>query len=70
MVRIIGIDPGLRNTGWGLIDVQGSRLAYVGCGSIKTDAATSLAIRLARQGSPEPVVLVGRVVRHQIDDDA
>jgi crossover junction endodeoxyribonuclease RuvC len=47
VIRILGIDPGLRNTGWGLIDVQGSRLAYVGCGSIKTDAATSLAIRLA-----------------------
>ena len=47
VIRILGIDPGLRNTGWGLIDVQGSRLFYVGCGSIKTDAANSLAIRLA-----------------------
>ena len=47
VIRILGIDPGLRNTGWGLIDVSGSRLTYVGCGSIKTDAATSLAIRLA-----------------------
>jgi len=47
MIRILGIDPGLRNTGWGLIDVSGSRLIYVGCGSIKTDAATSLAVRLA-----------------------
>jgi crossover junction endodeoxyribonuclease RuvC len=47
MIRILGIDPGLRNTGWGLIDVAGSRLVYVGCGSIKTDAATSLASRLA-----------------------
>jgi crossover junction endodeoxyribonuclease RuvC len=46
-IRILGIDPGLRNTGWGLIDVLGSRLVYVGCGSIKTDAATSLADRLA-----------------------
>ena len=41
VIRILGIDPGLRNTGWGLIDVSGSRLVYVGCGSIKTDAANS-----------------------------
>jgi len=46
-IRILGIDPGLRNTGWGLIDISGSRLRYVSCGSIKTDAATSLADRLA-----------------------
>ena len=46
-IRILGVDPGLRNTGWGLIDVTGARLSYVGCGSIRTDAATSLAERLA-----------------------
>jgi crossover junction endodeoxyribonuclease RuvC len=46
-IRILGIDPGLRNTGWGMIEAAGSRLSYVGCGSIRTDAATSLAERLA-----------------------
>jgi crossover junction endodeoxyribonuclease RuvC len=46
-IRIIGIDPGLRNVGWGLIEVVGSRLAYVACGSIKTRADLSLAERLA-----------------------
>lgn len=46
-IRILGVDPGLRNTGWGLIDVAGARLSYVGCGSVHTDAATSLAERLA-----------------------
>ncbi len=46
-IRILGVDPGLRNTGWGVIDVAGTRLSYVGCGSIHTDAATSLAERLA-----------------------
>jgi crossover junction endodeoxyribonuclease RuvC len=46
-IRILGIDPGLRNTGWGLIEAQGTRLTYVDCGSIHTDAATSLAERLA-----------------------
>lgn len=47
-IRIIGIDPGLRNVGWGLIEVDGSRLAYVACGSIKTRADLSLAERLAQ----------------------
>ena len=47
-IRIIGIDPGLRNVGWGLIEVEGSRLHYVGCGSIKTRADLSLAERLAQ----------------------
>jgi crossover junction endodeoxyribonuclease RuvC len=46
-IRILGIDPGLRNTGWGLIEASGSRLSFVACGSIQTDAATSLADRLA-----------------------
>jgi crossover junction endodeoxyribonuclease RuvC len=47
-IRIIGIDPGLRNVGWGLIEVEGSRLVYVGCGSIQTRAGLSLAERLAQ----------------------
>jgi crossover junction endodeoxyribonuclease RuvC len=47
-IRILGVDPGLRNTGWGLIEAVGSRLVYVGCGSLKTDAALPLAERLAQ----------------------
>jgi crossover junction endodeoxyribonuclease RuvC len=46
-IRILGVDPGLRKTGWGVIETAGSRLIFVGCGSIETDAATSLAERLA-----------------------
>ena len=46
-IRILGVDPGLRNTGWGVIEVTGTRLGYVSCGSIRTDAASSLAERLA-----------------------
>ncbi len=46
-IRILGIDPGLRNTGWGLIEATGSRLAYLGCGTIQTDTGTVLAERLA-----------------------
>ncbi len=35
-VRILGIDPGLRRTGWGVIDVEGNRLIFVACGSVET----------------------------------
>jgi crossover junction endodeoxyribonuclease RuvC len=45
-VRIIGIDPGLRNTGWGIIESEGSRLSYVADGSVHSDADTALAERL------------------------
>ena len=33
---ILGIDPGLRRTGWGVIDVDGNRLIFVACGSVET----------------------------------
>jgi crossover junction endodeoxyribonuclease RuvC len=38
-VRILGIDPGLQTTGFGLIDAQGAKLHYVASGTIKTAAA-------------------------------
>jgi crossover junction endodeoxyribonuclease RuvC len=47
-IRILGIDPGLRHVGWGLIEARGSRLVYVGCGSIETRPDLSLAERLAQ----------------------
>jgi crossover junction endodeoxyribonuclease RuvC len=37
-MRILGIDPGLRTTGFGVVDVDGPRLAYVASGTIKTDS--------------------------------
>ena len=45
-MRIIGLDPGLRHTGWGIIDADGARLSFVAAGVIHTDAATPLANRL------------------------
>ncbi|WP_424629220.1 crossover junction endodeoxyribonuclease RuvC [Bradyrhizobium sp. SYSU BS000235] len=45
-VRILGIDPGLRRTGWGVIDIDGNRLIYVGCGSVESRDTLSLAERL------------------------
>jgi len=45
-MRILGIDPGLRITGFGLIDKKGSRLAYVTSGCIRSDEGESLPARL------------------------
>jgi crossover junction endodeoxyribonuclease RuvC len=45
-VRIIGIDPGLRNTGWGVIEAEGTRLSYIADGSVHSEADAPLAMRL------------------------
>jgi crossover junction endodeoxyribonuclease RuvC len=45
-IRILGIDPGLRRTGWGVIEVEGNRLIYIGCGSIEPPQDLPLAGRL------------------------
>lgn len=46
VIRIVGFDPGLRNTGWGVIDVAGSRLSFVACGSVTSRDDATLAERL------------------------
>ncbi|OUJ02464.1 Holliday junction resolvase [Acetobacter orientalis] len=46
MVRLLGIDPGLRFTGWGIIDVEGNRLKHVENGVIATNSADSVPERL------------------------
>jgi crossover junction endodeoxyribonuclease RuvC len=43
---LLGLDPGLGTTGWGLIAADGNRLTHVGNGQIKTDSGMSLATRL------------------------
>lgn len=45
-IRILGIDPGLRRTGWGVIDIEGNRLSFVGCGSVEPSEQLPLASRL------------------------
>jgi crossover junction endodeoxyribonuclease RuvC len=45
-IRILGIDPGLRRTGWGMIAIDGNRLSFLACGSVATDARAALADRL------------------------
>lgn len=44
--RIIGLDPGLRNTGWGVIDMDGNRITYVDSGTARPPTDWSMADRL------------------------
>lgn len=60
-VRILGIDPGLRITGFGLIDKAGSKLTYLSSGCIRTDDTESLPERIKTilEGIAEVVALHG-----------
>ena len=46
MLRLLGVDPGLRHTGWGIIAVDGNRLMHVADGVISTDGAAGVPDRL------------------------
>ena len=58
IVRIIGIDPGLRHTGWGIIEAEGSRLSYVADGAVHSVNEDELAVLLQR------ALLDGGMVAH------
>jgi len=45
-MRLIGLDPGLRTTGWGVIDVEGNRLRHVAHGVVRVPIEGALAARL------------------------
>ncbi len=45
-LRILGVDPGLRITGFGIIEKSGNALSYLASGCIKTDAKAALPVRL------------------------
>ncbi len=47
-MRLIGLDPSLRCTGWGIIDVAGRDLAFVASGAVRTDPRETMARRLGR----------------------
>lgn len=46
-MRILGLDPSLSSTGWGVIEVENNRLRYVADGFIRTDTKADLPSRLA-----------------------
>lgn len=45
-MRVLGIDPGLRNMGWGIIDVDGSKMRHVANGTLRSIGTQDLASRL------------------------
>ncbi len=47
-IRIIGIDPGLRRTGWGVLESLGSSLRFIAAGTLRSDAKLTLASRLCQ----------------------
>ena len=47
-IRIIGIDPGLRNMGWGVVDSLGSSLSFVASGTVHSNGKADLASRLCQ----------------------
>jgi crossover junction endodeoxyribonuclease RuvC len=46
-VLILGLDPSLSSTGWGVIRAEGARISHIANGQIKTDPAAAIATRLA-----------------------
>ncbi len=47
-MRILGLDPGLRHTGWGVLEVAGSRLRHIADGRVDSDERLDLARRLVQ----------------------
>ncbi|MFL6725145.1 MAG: crossover junction endodeoxyribonuclease RuvC [Sphingomicrobium sp.] len=62
-MRILGLDPGLGTTGWGLIWAEGNRLSHIANGQIKTDASTPLPQRLSKLAEQ----LESIIAQHQPD---
>lgn len=46
--RILGLDPGLRRTGWGIVSCAGNKLTYIDCGVVTTSSDMALAERLVQ----------------------
>ena len=46
-MKLLGLDPGLRITGWGVVEADGNNLSHIADGALKIDARGSLAERLA-----------------------
>lgn len=58
MIRLLGLDPGLRFTGWGVIEADGSRLRHIADGVIATDGS---------QGVPDRLVALHRALTALLD---
>lgn len=60
---VLGIDPGLGTTGWGIIVAEGSRIAHIANGRIVTDAQQPLAERLARLAEAMNEIVIANDVK-------
>jgi len=65
-MRILGIDPGSRATGYGIIEEAGGRLRFVSCGVIRTKNGTDLPVRLREIYAG----LCGVIATHRPDEAA
>jgi crossover junction endodeoxyribonuclease RuvC len=57
-MRVVGLDPGLRRTGWGVIDAQGSRLVHVANGVVDSDGELATPERLVQLHEGIAAVLI------------
>ena len=63
---IIGLDPGLRHTGWGVVGQEGNRLSFVAAGRVSPDPDLPMAVRLCELAKG----LVAAVARYSPDEAA
>jgi len=66
MVKLLGVDPGLRYTGWGVIEAEGNRLRYIADGVIATDWEAGVPERLRALHD----ALAELIARHRPDEAA
>jgi crossover junction endodeoxyribonuclease RuvC len=62
---ILGLDPGLGTTGWGLISAEGNRLSHIANGQVRTDPKQALAARLLKLDEE-----LGKVIEAHRPDEA
>lgn len=60
-IRILGLDPGLRKTGWGVVVSEGTKLSFIACGVVESDGTQPLADRLRQLHEG----IAGVILRHQ-----
>jgi crossover junction endodeoxyribonuclease RuvC len=59
-IRVIGIDPGLRRTGWGVVEAQGNTLRFVAAGTVRSNDKDDLASRLRQIHDGLSAIVHGR----------
>jgi len=65
-MKLLGLDPGLQNTGWGIIRFDGNHLSFIAAGTIHTDVKCSLSERLMQLHSG----IDGVIEEHSPDETA